>query len=231
MKLRFSNKRNHALTLVEVLVVIVVLVVLVAMILPMLARSKGGPGGYSCVNNLKQIGLAYLLWAGDNNDKYPMEVSAASGGTMGLTNGSSAWFNFLIMSNQISWPKILHCPFDTNGFAATNFSVGFNNRNVSYFVSLDASKKLPQVLLSGDDNFEIGGISVKSGLTELSCDSDIAWTSSRHFIDDSHFWTPIRRRFFGNILIGDGSVQQLGNSGLTNLLHQTGLATNRLAIP
>jgi prepilin-type processing-associated H-X9-DG protein len=93
-----------------------------------------------------------------------------------------------------------------------------NNKNVSYFVGLNASEDDPQAILSGDDNFEIGGIAVKSGLLELPTNSPIAWTVARH-------------KFSGNILLADGSVQTVTISALTNLLHQTGLATNRLAIP
>ena len=122
------------------------------------------------------------------------------------------------MSNQLSTPKILHCPSDTDTFAATNSWSELNNQNVSYFVGLDASENDPQAILSGDDNFEINGVPVKSGLLEFSTNAPIAWSAARH-------------KFAGNISLADGSVQSVTISGLTNLVHQTGLATNRLAIP
>ena len=86
MKPRFSNQRNHALTLIEVLVVIAVLTVVVVLFFP---RSHSGrrmerSTRINCVNNLKEIGLAYRIWAGDNGSKYPMEVSVTNGGTMEL---------------------------------------------------------------------------------------------------------------------------------------------------
>jgi prepilin-type processing-associated H-X9-DG protein len=219
MKPNRTNQSRRAFTLVEVAVVIFVLVVLVAMILPQLAaarKNRPSPRGW-CACNLKQIGLSYRLWEGDNGDKYPMNVSVTNGGTMELANGRNAWINFLVMSNQLSTPKVLHCPADTDG-SATNSWSGLNNKNVSYFVGLNASEDDPQAILSGDDNFEIGGIAVKSGLLELPTNSPIAWTVARH-------------KFSGNILLADGSVQTVTISALTNLLHQTGLATNRLAIP
>jgi hypothetical protein len=83
---------------------------------------------------------------------------------------------------------------------------------------LDASTNYPQALLSGDDNFEINGVPVKSGLLQLSTNHATAWTAARH-------------KLSGDIGLADGSAQQLSNSGLTNFLHQTGLANNRLAIP
>ena len=141
-----------------------------------------------------------------------------NGGTMGLANGRNAWINFYVMSNQLSTPKVLHCPSDTDGFIATNSWSGLNNQNVSYFVGLNAGENDPQAILSGDDNFEISGVPVKSGLLELSTNAPIAWSAARH-------------KLSGNILLADGSVQSVTTSGLTNLVHQTGLATNRLAIP
>jgi prepilin-type processing-associated H-X9-DG protein len=73
-------------------------------------------------------------------------------------------------------------------------------------------------VLSGDANFEINGVLAKSGLLKISSNAPIIWSATRH-------------KYSGNILLADGSVQTLSNSSLTNWLHQTGLATNRLAIP
>jgi len=39
----------------------------------------------SCSNNLKQLGLAYQVWAGDNDGKFPMAVSVANGGALEST--------------------------------------------------------------------------------------------------------------------------------------------------
>jgi competence protein ComGC len=89
MKPRFSNQRCHALTLVEVVVIIVLLLVVAALLLPALAKAKIREGP-NCANNLKQIGLAYRIWAGDNNDKYPMEISVTNGGTLELVGGPDA---------------------------------------------------------------------------------------------------------------------------------------------
>ena len=223
MKLGCSNQNNRALTLVEVLVVIMVLAVLAAMLLPTLAAAKKKAQRISCVNNLKQIGVAFRVWEGDNGNKYPMDVSVTNGSTMELFNKgnqfqSLGFQNFLSMSNELNTPKIFHCPADTTGFAATNFSTGFNHQNISYFIGLDTNQDNPQNILSGDDNFEISGAPVKSGLLEISSNTPIAWSAARH-------------KFSGNILLADASVQSLSNYGLTNCLHQTGLATNRFAIP
>jgi prepilin-type N-terminal cleavage/methylation domain-containing protein len=216
MKPRFSNQRNHALTLVEVLVVIAIIAFLAAILLPALNHhSTRKP--LLCSENLKYVGLAFRIWAGDNGDKYPMEVSMTNGGAMELAATGNIVAAFQAISNELSTPKILICPADTKQFAI-NFSTDFSTNNISYFVGLDVNVKNPYAMVSGDDNFEISGVPVKSGLLEFSSNTPIAWSVARH-------------EFAGNVLIADGSVQGINNSMLTNWLHQTGLATNRLAIP
>jgi len=218
MKPRVSNQKTAALTLVEVLVVIFVLFVLATMLLPMLAAKKKS-SKLGCVNYLKEIGISYRIWAGDNNDKYPMQVSVTNGGAMELTaDGRNAWLNFLVMSNELSTPKILICPQDKKHLpTAVDFSSGLAG-HISYFVGMDADQGHPQMLLSGDDNFAIGGVPVKSGLLELSTNAPITWTAERHVNQ-------------GNIGLVDGSVASVTDSGLADLLRQTGVTTNRLAIP
>jgi len=227
MKPRFSNQRSHALTLVEVLVVIAVLAVLVAMFLPALAKARR-PSYVSCIGTVKQIGLSFRVWADDHNEKFPMQVSVANGGAMELIATGNVAACFQVMSNELSTPKLLTCPEDTSRHYATNFSTDLVGK-ISYFVGLDANTNSPQAFLSGDDNFEAGGAPVKSGLLELSTNSEIAWTSGRHISYKEHFWTPTHR--IGNIGLADGSVQPDTSIELQQAFQQTALATNRLAIP
>ena len=219
MKPRVAHRPTAALTLLEVLVAIFVLAVLVAMFLPYHdGRSKHIAMKIACVNNLKQIGLSYRLWPAGQSDKYPMQVAIKYGGAMELVATGGVALNYLVMSNQLSTPQILVCPADDRRMAATNFSTDFSDGKISYFVGVDAAEEYPQRLISGDDNFEIGGVPVKSGLLELSTNTPITWSADRH-------------RFSGNIALADGSVQSVTISGLRSRLNQTGLATNRLAIP
>src|SRR5271154_3201932 len=224
MKPHFSNQRNHALTLVEVLVVIAVFAVLAAMFLPaIVSTGHSGRQRINCVNNLKEIGLAYRLWAGDNNDKYPMFVSVTNGGAMELIATGNVAACFQVMSNELSTPKILHCPENTEHIATNSFAV-LTNSNISYFVGVDARETDPQAFLSGDDNFATDDIPVKSGLVQFTTNANVTWASGRHVLYNAHFWTPANDKFWGNIGLADGSVQQLTTGGLQKSLQQTGLA-------
>ena len=136
MKPRRSNQRNRAMTLTEVLVVIVVLGVLAAVFLPALLPPVRRASRINCVNNVKQIILAFLMWADDNKDKYPMEISTANGGTKELAETGDAFSTFQIMTNELSTPAILHCPVDTAHIMATSWGPKFYRQKRQLFSSV-----------------------------------------------------------------------------------------------
>lgn len=224
MKPRLSPRPEAALTLFEVGVVIAILMVLALLFLPALAKAKRKASRVFCTNNLKQIGLAYRIWEGDNGDIYPMGISVTNGGSMEQVQAGNVVSTFQVMSNELSAAKILLCVGDGNDTGDTNrtFATNFgelSNSNISYFVGVNVTNDAnPQMILSGDCNFEIGGKAVPSGLLSLWTNGPVAWQPPRHGKD-------------GNLGFADGSVWGATPRELRNHLVQTGVATNRLAIP
>jgi hypothetical protein len=221
MKLRCSKNYSAAMTLFEVGVIIAIVMLLAVFLLPILLNSNSYTRAprINCVNNLKQIGLAYRIWEGDNGDIYPMGISVTNGGSMERVANGDVLQTFLCMSNELSTPRILYCPADASRSVAMSFNVPISNRNISYFVGVDVTNDAnPQMIISGDCNFEIHGASVKSGLQKFWTNTPVAWDATRHV-------------HAGNIGLADGSVQQVTINGLQTALQNTGWKTNRFAIP
>jgi hypothetical protein len=194
-----------------------VLVILVAVFLPRTARLHSPE--IACSNNLKQIGLAYRIWEGDNGDISPMGVSITNGGVMELITTGNVVSVFQVMSNELSTTKILVCPLDTRRYAI-DFT-GLKNANISYFIGVDVTNDAypnPQQIFSGDSDLGPGGLPTKSGLQLFSTNDPIGWSTTRH----------VRK---GNIGLSDGSVDTLSSNRLNTYFVATGFATNRLAIP
>ena len=137
---------------------------------------------------------------------------------------------FQVLSNELNTPKVLYCPVESDGtrVQATIFtpkipqgpSVAYaSDLNCSYFVGVDACDTNVQMFLAGDRNLTLNGQPLKSGrLVNLDTNAPVGWTAGMH-------------KNCGNVLLVDGSVQQWSSPALRQGLRDSGVATNRLAVP
>jgi len=209
------GSQNRAFTMIELAVVIgIVLLGFALLVQWLVAREKQRARSIriACVGNLKQVGIGFRIWAGDQQERYPMQV---------YTNGSPGFIDYtprsvlMVMSNELNTPKVLTCPADTR-IRVADFT-HLSNTNISYFVGLDALDNPPQMFLLGDRNITNGTAPV-NGILTLGTDTPAGWTAEMHHLQ-------------GNVGLADGSVQAYSTEALRTQMQHTGDTTNRISLP
>jgi hypothetical protein len=215
-----TMRNESAFTRVELIVVIAVGVLVVSMLVPAMGKWRNARNRATCLNNLKQIGIAYRIWP-QYMDVPPARETVLNGGWADLlTNanqGPNCWTNYALMADVLGQsPKLLVCPFDERK-PARDFATDFkDNTHLSYFVGVSAADIYPQTIQGGDRNLGLGtkpdpdyGLSPKDGKgndVAIPIAGPVSWSLKMHSAGNA--------TGAGNIILGDGSGQQTTTSDL-----------------
>ena len=206
-----------ASTLIELLVVIAMIAIIAALLLPALSRSRAKAQRIACVNNQRQIGVSFTMWADDHCVKYSSTVDVSEGGSK---TQLETWQHFITMSNELVTPKILRCPSDRAKQIASDFSSSatglrtLKNAAISYAVGTGARPDRPALHLAGDRNLlgrdgqGCGPAAIFGFITQLRVTDNPRWDNTMHVNA-------------GNMVLADGSAHQFTQAGLAKQMAST----------
>jgi prepilin-type N-terminal cleavage/methylation domain-containing protein len=224
MKKLSSMGAVRAFTLVELLVVIAIIVVLFALLYPAMDNKPMHAPRVKCLNNLRQNGMAFLLWANEHEDQYPWQASVTNGGSLESIPRGQVFPHFQTLSNYVRYMSDLVCPTDKVKQVATNFTE-FSDTNISYFINLVTftNPRPALTILTGDRHLQANGQAVKPGTYAVTTGSVMSWTRELHHDNKSSV--------LGCLVFADGHGESVEAKDLNADFQRQGLATNRLVVP
>lgn len=109
-------RHRRAFTLLELLIVIVIIAGLIAIIMPAMANARSKGRLTACASNLRQIGMGFRSYLGDNNDIFPYASFMPSVSPAPLPLSAEPLYISEVLAQHLSESdKVFWCPLDNSG--------------------------------------------------------------------------------------------------------------------
>jgi hypothetical protein len=190
-------------TLVELLCALVVMTTVTTVTVARM-QVRADVNRSRCAQQLKETALAFRLFANDNADRFPAQVSQTFGGAREAAAAGQIEAIFRPLADYQARPEDLVCPGDTRSAGVTFSNLAVTN--ISYFVNVNAKGSGSSEILFGDRDLIIANRSSEeanwgAGFQRLEAGQALEWSGTLH-----------RRN--GNLARVDGSAGPTAVTGL-----------------
>ena len=166
------NVRNHAFTLVELLVVITIVAVLVGVLLPVFGAAQENSRTAACASNLRQIGAALLSFAAENNGVLPLAGANFPYQPPAQRNGGALGWTEQLEPYAGTDRAIYVCP-SSRRLIPNNVQYGyFMGCHAAYFANHNQFAAVRLSLLSAPSKYILGGDISSNSILDGANDSD-----------------------------------------------------------
>ncbi len=237
------SPNDPAFTLIELLVVIAIIAILAGMLLPALSAAKAKAVRIKCVSNLRQHGVAYVLYSDDNSDFYPAHNNWATvGGAKGKLPAYSGQTEVTNrpLNKYANSVEVFRCPADKGDSLVDTLKLNcFGAWGNSYLVEWASGDPLATrwglLRVTSDSGAPsrspeatpIRGTEIARGPSTKIIQGDWPWHPNRGVNDPKSRWHNSRGQWRFNMLFGDGHVEFFSNKEmLARLTNSPGSLVN-----
>ena len=176
-------------TLIELLVVIAIIAILAAMLLPALSAARESARCSTCVSNLKQQGLAMVMYANDYADYRTPVVPS-----MGASRSGDQGFELIYKKGYLTDPNVFYCPSERKitrekywyeNAAGNNVVFGYLN---AFWDTSDKSQKYSHKLTGPFPTWKVEGFTAScpiEGPSTMPVAGDVLWQSNQLKAEDA----------------------------------------------